>query len=89
MSVKIKQGSETEQTWNEVELFIKSDSPTHLNFQRFPGKDKIPLAELKSLLGDVGLDLPNFKIREILNKLRQDTRDEFVTKAQFLKVRVL
>ena len=60
----------------------------NLNFQRFPGKDKIPLAELKSLLGDVGLDLPNFKIREILNKIRQDTKDEFVTKAQFLKVRV-
>ena len=32
--------------------------------------------------------MPNFKIREILNKIRQDTKDEFVTKAQFLKVRV-
>ena len=59
-----------------------------MNFQRCPGKDKVPLAELKSLLEDVGLDLPNFQIREILNTLRHDNRDEFVTKAQFVKVRI-
>ena len=59
-----------------------------MNFQRCPGKDKVPLAELKSLLEDVGLDLPNFQIREILNMLRHDNRDEFVTKAQFVKVRI-
>ena len=56
------------------------------HFQRCHGKDKIPLAELKNLLGDVGLDLPNYQLREILNKLRHDSKDEFVTKAQFLKV---
>ena len=89
MSSQTMQSSEAEVAWKEVVLFeLKARNIINFNyyFQRVPGKDKIPLAELKNLLGDVGLDLPDYQIREILNKLRHDTKAENVTKAQFIKV---
>jgi len=52
------------------------------------GQDRLPLEDVKIMLDEVGIRLPNHKVRDIVDDLRNkgDTEEEFMTKPIFEKV---
>ena len=71
--------------------------PTKTEFQEtldsawqetMPGRTSIPLSEVKSMLDQVGLNLPNYKVRDLLEELKQNnkTNGSNLSKSEFQKV---
>ena len=71
--------------------------PTKTEFQEtldsawqetMPGQTSIPLTEVKNMLDQVGLSLPNYKVRDILEELKQNnkTNGNNLSKSEFQKV---
>jgi len=52
------------------------------------GQDRLPLSDVKDMLEEVGLKLPNHKVRDIVQDLRNkgETDGEFLTKPAFEKL---
>ena len=71
--------------------------PTKTEFQEtldsawqetMPGQTSIPLTEVKNMLDQVGLCLPNYKVRDILEELKKNnkTNGNNLSKSEFQKV---
>ena len=64
--------------------------PTNLMYlpKALSGQDNIPLDQVKDMLDMVGLNIPNYKMRTILNDLRNssDTNGDLLSKTGFEKV---
>ena len=71
--------------------------PTKTEFQEtldsawqdtLPGQSSIPLTEVKSMLDQVGLSLPNYKVRDLLEELKQNNKTDGsnLSKSEFQKV---
>ena len=56
--------------------------------ETLPGQTSVPLSEVKSMLEQVGLSLPNYKVRDILDDLKKEkkTDGDQLTKSAFEKV---
>jgi len=53
----------------------------------FPGEKTLPVSDLKSMLEHVGIDLPNYKVRSILEELSKDGNDGTrISREQFEKL---
>jgi len=52
------------------------------------GQDSLPLEEVKNMLDMVGINIPNYKMRDILNDLRKsgDTKGDLLSKTGFEKL---
>ena len=72
--------------------------PTKTEFQEtldcawqdmLPGQSSIPLTEVKSMLDQVGLSLPNYKVRDLLEELKQNNKTDGcnLSKSEFQKVK--
>ena len=44
--------------------------------ETLPGQSSVPLSEVKTMLQQVGLVLPNYKVREILENLKRDNKTD-------------
>ena len=67
----------------------KVQSIYHTCFSKvLSGQDSIPLDQVKDMLDMVGLNIPNYKMRTILNDLRNssDTNGDLLSKSGFEKV---
>jgi len=53
-----------------------------------PGKNSLPLSDVKQMLEEVGIRLPNHKVRDILGELREtgETQGDFLPKPAFEKL---
>ena len=71
--------------------------PTKTEFQEtldsawqktLPGQASVPLSEVKSMLEEVGLSLPNYKVRDLLEELKRSNRTDGnnLSKSEFQKV---
>eukprot|EP00092_Neocalanus_flemingeri_P000849 GFUD01000906.1.p1 GENE.GFUD01000906.1~~GFUD01000906.1.p1 ORF type:complete len:613 (-),score=215.60 GFUD01000906.1:166-2004(-) len=56
--------------------------------ESLPGQSSLPLADVKDMLDQVGIKLPNHKVRDIVQDLKNkgETEGEFLTKAGFEKL---
>jgi len=68
-----------------TELLEKIDHVWQLHFE---GQSELPLAEVKQTLDEVGVKLPNHKVREICNELKTkgEARGESLSRAGFEKL---
>ena len=56
--------------------------------QTLPGQNSVPLTQVKSMLDQVGLSLPNYKVRDILEDLKNNNKTDGnnLSKSEFQKV---
>ncbi|XP_023321369.1 uncharacterized protein LOC111696075 isoform X2 [Eurytemora carolleeae] len=55
----------------------------------FPGEKTLPVSDLKSMLDHVGIALPNYKVRNILEELGKDGNSTRLSKEDFEQVKYL
>ena len=71
--------------------------PTKTEFQEtldsawqdtLPGQTSVPLTEVKSMLDQVGICLPNYKVRDLLEELKENNKTDGsnLSKSEFQKV---
>ena len=56
--------------------------------ETLPGQSSVPLSEVKTMLQQVGLVLPNYKVRDLLEELKRSNRTDGnnLSKSEFQKV---
>lgn len=78
-------------------FFPSREMPTKTEFQEtldsawedtLPGQTSVPLTDLKSMLDQVGLRLPKYKVRDLLEELKENNKTDGnnLSKSEFQKV---